>query len=76
MDSFKGLAHIHVDGDAVPTAANVVSATAQTVDHAEILSNLTSIGEPAANILNIGLGRFVVGPAFGKSRQTKIRETS
>ncbi len=70
VDSFKGLAHIRVDGDAIPTLANVVGSSAQTVAHSKILANLSVIGNPGANLLNIGLGRFVVGPAFGKSKQT------
>ena len=71
-DSLKSLEQIREMGDSIPAALNMVTTGADALKHATILANLAKTTNPAAELTNILLSRYITGPSFGSSRLKSV----
>jgi hypothetical protein len=76
IDALKGMRNVVSFGDVAPATFNLIGATAQTLNHAQMLANLSTMGNPLTTITQILTSRFIAGPSFCNIKTvTKVDES-
>lgn len=77
VESLRGVQNVvNFGGDTIPTALNMVGATAQTLNHALTLMNLARNPNPFATLGSIFLSRYVAGFGYSNIKTTTTRHES
>jgi hypothetical protein len=76
VDALRGVRGVVTFGDVAPAAFNLIGATAQTLNHAQMLANLSTIGNPFSTVAQILTNRFMTGPVYSNIKTvTEVKES-